>query len=426
MSPTQTWFCAQMGGREHYAIPRALYSAQALGGLMTDFWAGTLTKGMVELLPGKLWHSIGARCHPDIPSNLVESSNLRAFVWEASLRGMARRGGVKGRYLGYCEVGRRFAQAVTRCMKARRSLPENSVFFGYDTCSLEVMEHFKQRGVACIVDQIDPCRVEVEMVQGEHQAWPGWEEHPLDVPDEFFERHINEWAIADRVVVNSEFSRKGLMQQGVPGDKIVVIPLGFGLPAGRNGDPSEGTNVLLRIMPKSFTRENPLRVLFLGQVMLRKGIQYLVEAAKLLQHEPVHFDIVGPIHITNKAVSSVPPNLVFHGRATRDQIGDWYRRADVFVLPTLSDGFAITQIEAMANGLPVIATPNCGAVVSDGVDGFIVPPRDPHLLAHAIHRYLEEPDCLENQHRAARQKVGQFSLQRTSRALLQLACEIQL
>ena len=424
MSEKQSWFCAQLGRKDHYAVPRVLHAASMLDGLMTDFWAGPITRCVAELIPGKLGHSIGARCHPDIPFNLVKSWNLRALAWEARLRTMVWREGVKGRYLGYCEVGKRFAQAVTRCMKARRSLRENILFYGFDTASLEVMEHLKERGVICVLYQIDPCRVEVETVQDEQRAWPGWQDEPFDVPEEFFVRHQDEWAIADRVVVSSEFCRAGLMQQGVPGDKIVVIPLGFELPAGRNGDPTEGTTALQRIMPKSFTRENPLRVLFLGQVMLRKGIQHLVEAAKLLQHEPVHFDVVGSIHISAKAVSSSPPNVAFHGRVAQGEISIWYRSAHVFVLPTLSDSFAITQIEAMANGLPVISTPNCGAVVTDGADGFIVPPRDPHSLAHAIHRYLEEPECIEKQHCAALYKSKQFALERFGTSLLALGRQL--
>jgi glycosyltransferase involved in cell wall biosynthesis len=112
--------------------------------------------------------------------------------------------------------------------------------------------------------------------------------------------------------------------------------------------------------------------------------------------------------------------MLFHGRATRDEICRWYRSAHLFVLPTLSDGFAITQIEAMANGLPVIATPNCGSVVSDGVDGFLVPSRDPESLARVIRRYLENPECLESHHRAALRKSKQFSLQRVGTALLAL------
>ncbi|MCX6966287.1 MAG: glycosyltransferase family 4 protein [Verrucomicrobia bacterium] len=335
---------------------------------------------------------------------------------------MTKTGGVTGRYLGFCELGKRFAHKVTRSLKARRSFPENSVFFGYDTCSLEVMEYLKERGVACVLDQIDPCRVEAEMVREEQQKWQGWEDRPLDIPEEFYERHAREWALADRVVVNSEFSRQALIQQGVHGSKIVVVPLSYEL----HDEMTEGEKAAFsqRKELKRFTQEKPLRVLFLGQVMLRKGIQYLAQAAELLQNLPVKFDIVGPIHISAKAVKTAPQNMFFHGRATRDTINQWYRSADVFVLPTLSDGFALTQIEAMANGLPVIATPNCGAVVSDGVDGFLVPTRDPESLAQVIRRYLEEPEILQKHCGAALQKSKQFSLHRVGTALLDLGREM--
>ena len=187
-----------------------------------------------------------------------------------------------------------------------------------------------------------------------------------------------------------------------------------------------------------------LRVLFLGQVNVRKGIHYLMAAARLLDqnlvaadvsfrlvaassserrlklegnHPPVQFDVVGPIGISEAAVKSAPGNMTFHGPVSRDCAEQWYERSDVFVLPTLSDGFAITQIEAMAHGLPVIATPNCGEVVSDGVDGFIVPARDAAALAGAIRRFLAEPGLLESQRTAALKKSGQFTLDKLGERL---------
>ena len=223
------------------------------------------------------------------------------------------------------------------------------------------------------------------------------------------------------MMVNSEFSRQALIQQGVPSGKIVVVPLCYEA----TGEKLKAEMLKTEILKYSDTG-TPFRVLFLGQVILRKGIQYLVEAARKLKGENIHFDVVGPIGISADAVKSAPPNIQFHGRATRDEISRWYRSAHVFVLPTLSDGFAITQIEAMAYGLPVIATPNCGSVVSDGVDGYLVPPRNPESLAHVIRRYLEKPECLVSQHLAALRKAKQFSLQRVGAALLALEKEMHI
>jgi glycosyltransferase involved in cell wall biosynthesis len=270
---------------------------------------------------------------------------------------------------------------------------------------------------------MDPNRVEVELVRAEEKQWPGWALEAIQVPEAYFVRREQEWALADRVVVNSEFCRKALVQQGVPAEKLAVVPLCFereelgdrrwemgdGKAESRDQKLEVGSQKLevnseFQISDFSVSAFSPLRVLFLGQVILRKGIQYLLAAARQLERENIHFDVVGSIGVSKEAMATAPANVTFHGRAGRDQTSDWYGRSHVFVLPTLSDGFAITQLEAMAHGLPVITTPCCGEVVSDGVDGFIVPPRNAVALAEALHRYLAEPDLLQTQQKAALEK----------------------
>ena len=104
--------------------------------------------------------------------------------------------------------------------------------------------------------------------------------------------------------------------------------------------------------------------------------------------------------------------MTFIGRVARDQAVNLYREADVFVLPTISDGFAITQLEAMAHGVPVIATPNCGEVVSPGVDGLIVPAGDSQSLAKALIKLDEDRALLTSMSRGAIDKSRQFSVRR--------------
>jgi glycosyltransferase involved in cell wall biosynthesis len=148
-------------------------------------------------------------------------------------------------------------------------------------------------------------------------------------------------------------------------------------------------------------------VLWLGQVNLRKGIQYVAPAARLLPG--VDFEIAGPLAISDKAVAEFPPNVRFLGRITRDRTVDLYRQADVFILPTVSDGFALTQLEAMAQGVPVVTTPNCGDVVTDGKDGLIVPARDSEALARAIALLDSDRSLLESMSAATARKLPQFS-----------------
>jgi len=403
-----SWICSQIGAREHFAIPRALHQSGKLAALCTDFWAGSITR---QLATGKL-RPLAARFHPDLAgqSGIVQSWNLRSLGWEFLLR----RKFAGEPYLGFIEVGKRFSNCVREYLQRRTDLNGDSIFFAYDTGALESLAWCRAQKIKCVLNQMDPNRVEVELVRAEEKNWPGWSLRPLEVPEEYFARREQEWSLADRVVVNSEFSRQALLQQGVSAEKLAVIPLCF-----ETGE----ENWKLEI--GNWKSPAPLRVLFLGQVILRKGIQYLLAAARQLEKENIHFDVVGPLGISEAAIKTAPGNVKFHGRTSRDQAANWYRQSDVFVLPTLSDGFALTQLEAMAHGLPVVATPNCGAVVTDGADGFIVPPRDAEALAQTFRRYLAQPELLAAQSAAAWEKSRQFTLNRLAENLAQLENDLR-
>jgi glycosyltransferase involved in cell wall biosynthesis len=80
----------------------------------------------------------------------------------------------------------------------------------------------------------------------------------------------------------------------------------------------------------------------------------------------------------------------------------------VLLFPTLSDGFGLVQVEAMAHGLPVIATPCCGEVVQDTRNGFIVPPRDSDAISDRLLTLLEQPDLLARMSAAAYSRSRDF------------------
>jgi glycosyltransferase involved in cell wall biosynthesis len=392
------WYCSQIGAREHYAVPRVLHREGRLGALYTDFWAGGIIRGMARRSHANLFRSFAARFHPDLTRAPVTSWNFRSLVGEGGLRNQKKHNA----YENYVKIGALFSARVRGMLSRRRDLNSESTFFAYDTGALEAMEWCREHGLKCILNQMDPNRVEVQMVHEEEKRWPDWNLQSLEVPEQYFRRREQEWALADCVVVNSEFCRQALVGQGVPPEKLSIVPLCFEA-AGNGYERGVGKN-------NTSISKNKLRVLYLGQVILRKGIQYLMQAAKLLEKEPVQFDIVGPIGISSAAIASAPRNMMFHGRTTRDQTAKWYQQSDVFVLPTISDGFAITQLEAMSYGLPVVATPCCGSVVSDGLDGFILPRRDADALAKTFQRYLREPELLPGQCNAALAKVKQFTM----------------
>ena len=407
------WICAQIGAREHYAIPRVLHRDGKLGVLYTDFWASKLWR-MAGRIPGK--SALATRYHGDLADALVKGFNLDV------LKNSLGRKKSSNPYEEFLRIGEEFGRRVVQALDARPSMLDGgSIFFSYDTGFLEPARRVKARGGKTIVCQMDPARYEVELVKEEETRWPGWARHSAEVPESYIERREEEWAVADLVMVNSEWTMQALKRQGVPADKIVIVPLAYEVPPVEGGGTKdEGFISSFRSQVSFFSPKRPLRVLFLGQAILRKGIQYLIEAAMLLRNEAIHFDIVGSIGISDEAVASAPSNMTFHGLVSRDRTDEFYRSSDLFVLPTLSDGFALTQLEAMAHGLPVIATPNCGEVVSDGVDGLIVPASDANALAEAFQLLIQDPEKLRSMSAATGPKVEKFSLGRLAENLQKL------
>lgn len=408
------WICSQIGAREHYAVPRVIERSSRLEMLYTDFWAGRGWRVLGKLVG---FSGMSSRWHPDLANACVKGFNARTLCDRFG----GRRSG--NPYTGFLRDGAAFGRRVSRSLENGSHSWRKTVFFGYDTGFLEPARLVRERGGATIVCQMDPARFESDLVRDEEKLWPGWAKRAIDVPEAYFRRRGEEWEAADLVVVNSEWTKKALMRQGVPEGKITIVPLAYETPLtrSRKTECNAGSSTI-----QPFNEQNPLKVLFLGQVILRKGIQYLAEAAELLSGEPVRFDVVGPLGISEKALAMFPGNIMVHGRVSGGATAPFFESADVFVLPTLSDGFAITQLEAMARGLPVISTPNCGEVVTHGSDGMIVPPRDARALADAILGFIREPEKVRAMGVSAIAKSSQFGLARLGEELRRLETMLEM
>ena len=175
-----------------------------------------------------------------------------------------------------------------------------------------------------------------------------------------------------------------------------------------------------RQYPDEFDEQRPLRVLFLGQINLRKGVARLFDAIRLLKDEPIEFQFVGPAQISIPDDIRSNPRVRWFGGVSRGETASFYRRADVLIFPTLSDGFGLTQLEAQAYGLPIIASRDCGDVVRDGVNGLRLPDLSGESIADALQRCLCEPDRLRTFAENAIQSE-KIDLNRLAQALLELS-----
>jgi glycosyltransferase involved in cell wall biosynthesis len=380
------WLCCQLGAREHYAIPRALFRLGLLDYLLTDAWLSPSSS--LAKICGR-GSKLRERFHGELRDARVAVFNLSLIRFE--MRARAR--GLKG-WAKIIARNRWFQRKVVSFLRSQLStIDYQPILLSYSYAALEPFRYAKSRGWKTVLVQIDPGPEEEKIVAEEVALVPelagGWQ----PAPAEYWNDWRDECNLADQIVVNSEWSREGLMREGVPSEKITVIPLAYET-SEVGGQQAEVKTA--RLYPAHFTRERPLRVLFLGLINLRKGIAQLLEAARILRNEPVEFWLVGPVEIAKASGIGDAGRVKWFGPATRKQAAEYYRSADVFILPTLSDGFAITQLEAQAHGLPLIVSRRCGEVVQDNVNGLLLDDPNAEAIESAI-RF-----CLQNTGELAR------------------------
>ena len=385
------WICCQLGAREHYAVPRALQLNGLLDELITDLWMRSGTFG---------------RFHHALAQARVSAPNLGALLFE-----------LKGTHLSGWELIRQrndwFQRRALDQLKKHRSR-ETRIVFAYSYAAERIFRFARERGWKTVLGQIDPGPADERVVARVNERFVaernGWQ----PAPREYWESWQAECDLADHIVVNSAWSRGALLSEGVPAEKINVLPLAYERPNQKSS--------FQRHYPTAFSSARPLRVLFLGQVGLRKGIGQLFETISLLTGENVEFWFVGPVQV------SIPPRLREHrlvkwfGVAPRSKVETYYQQADVFILPTLSDGFGLTQLEAQSWKLPVIASRFCGEVVSDGVNGVVLEEVSAEAIAEALLKFLRAPETL----RAMSERSGvsdKFSLKTLASSLMELVSQ---
>jgi starch synthase len=212
--------------------------------------------------------------------------------------------------------------------------------------------------------------------------------HPFQM-----ERELCEYQLADRIMVSSEAARRSFIRHGVDAARVVSVPPGV--------DISE-------FSPPTQAR-NPGAVISVATVGLRKGQYHLIRAFRELHFRDASLTLVGTVEPGwGQRLDLDQPGLRIIGHVGRPRVIEELRRASVFVLASVEDGFGLVLAQAMACGLPVIATEATGIrdLITDGVEGLVVPaPPDAQSLAEAIDTLLSDPDRAQAMGAAARRKV---------------------
>jgi glycosyltransferase involved in cell wall biosynthesis len=376
------WICCQLGAREHYAIPRALHRYGALELLFTDLW-------MWPRSPlGRFKRSLQERFHADLAAANVCAPNLSSIAIEvrAKLASLRSRPHHRSYWQGRIARNASFQKAAVSRLSRIEPADMPRAVMGYSYMALQIFRLARARGWRTVLGQIDPGPPEDRIVAGLHEGNPVYSERLERPPPQYWAAWREECALADRIVVNSTWSKAALQEEGVPATKIKVIPLAHEMPEAVS---------FRRYYPAAFTSSRPLRVLFLGQINLRKGIGPLLDAIRLVRNEPMEFWFVGPMQVPIPEDLRNDPQVRWIGPVSRAKTAIFYREADVLLFPTFSDGFGLTQLEAQAWKLPIIATNFCGDVVQDQRNGWLLSEITANAIAATLRDCLASPAHLQ-------------------------------
>lgn len=390
---------AQLGARMHYAVPRILQDEGLLSLLHTDIcaikgWPAALRK----LVPGSfrpsgLQRFLGRVPH-GIPANKIRAYNQ--FGWEYARRRQAARTPPEMTAV-HLWAGENFCRRIIDY-----GLGDADSVYTFNSAGLELLQEAKRRGLMAVMEQtIAPQTIEREFLDPEYARFPEMRGmiEPVESWKRFADREAAEWDAADLILCGSQFVVDGIRTAGGPAEKAMVVPYGVDL--------SNFTSPACKLQNGS-----ALTVLFVGQVGIRKGAHYLIDAARLLEksHPKIQFKLVGTIALPGSMLTSLPTNVQLTGPIPRTEIREQFAQADLFCLPSLCEGSATVVYEALAVGLPVICTPNTGSVVRDGKDGFIVPIRDAMALAKKIALLAGNVSLCVSMSHSAVQRSTEFSL----------------
>jgi len=205
-------------------------------------------------------------------------------------------------------------------------------------------------------------------------------------------RLADEPRLADHICVASSFTKQTLIENGVDAGKISLIPYGV-------------NTSLYSPSHTSRSEQGPLRIVWVGSLVQRKGLSYALDAIARFSPRQVEFVVCGRGFADTELLRRhASPNLQIKTGLSTSLIVEELRRADLFLLPSLVEGFGLSIIEAMSCGVPVITTAHtCGQdLIKDGVNGFIVPVRSADQIALTLEKVLKHRDMLTVLGREAR------------------------
>ncbi len=301
-----------------------------------------------------------------------------------------------------------------------RKIPDlkADVFWGFQGSCFDSLKAAKDSGKLAVCELATAHVVQARKILAEEaRLQPEWADSidNLYFPAAYEKRLEEEPHRADIVISASDFTTRTLTDSGIAAEKIRKLSLGF-----------EAAHIPFSTEARNF-EERPLRLLYAGTLTQRKGLSYLLEAAESWAGgKEVELHLVGGIQGSGKAFEKRRQLVHYRPAVSQAEMFQLYTEFDALILPTLFEGFGLVLVEAMAAGLPVIATSHSMApdIVEQGSNGWIIPIRDEAAIRDAVQQLRSlDDEAYSAMRRAARTSALQFTWENYAHKLAEMLKE---
>ncbi len=274
---------------------------------------------------------------------------------------------------------------------ASRKVTKSDIFVGWASKSLYSLRRARELGAIIVVEH-GSAHIEYQaaILEEEYKKFGLKAEtaHPKTI-----EKVLKEFKEADYISIPSLFVKRTFLEKGIPESKLIHVPYGVDLSS-------------FKQIPK---KDNVFRVVFAGGMTLQKGVHYLLQAFAELNLPNSELILLGGLTDEMKPFfKKYQGHYNYLGHVPQGDLHKYYSRGSVFVLPSIQDGFGMVIIQAMACGLPVIATTNTGGpdIIEEGESGFVIPIRDTEALKEKLTCLYENPDIYRQMGQSAKKRVS--------------------
>lgn len=371
-----------------YAIPQLLFENKNLKVFFTDVHANHLFFQFLEFivpnrfLPIKLKNLFARKLPSNFIRKFVKDSPFLALIFHSNNEKLSK-------------------LVLDRALK-RNFSGANAIYTNFINNDIEHIKKAKDHGIYIVHEMFISPDSGLIMYK-ENKRYPELKLNNLKWKD--VERGIlfdkKKWELCDQILVPSKYCFESAINMGADSKKLSLVPYGI---------------------KKDFFDFHPKvqkgKILFVGEIGLRKGAHYFAEASRILSAKGKKYKFVAAGLSTINLNHYLFEGVTFLGQIPRNEIIYQYLTADIFVLPTLVEGMALAHLEAMACGVPVITTPNCGSVISNSKEGYIVPIRDPYTLALRIEEIIEDRELRKLMSIRSKQKAKQYTWENYKKNLI--------